>query len=327
MSETVVDDILAYECTVGMQKAGSLSPTVLAAIANLAPRPLLLSVETGCGKSTVLLSNLSERHLCFTLDDTVWYPPGDIRASLTFVRRCPSFRSDRTQFILGPTQRTVPTYKFDQPVDLALIDGPHAFPFPSMEYCHLYPHLRPGALLIIDDINIPTIGWLFDFVCEDKMFDLIDVEGFTAFLQRSDAPTFSSEGDGWELQDFNASRVSKGLENQNVKIWQLESQITTQEAQITTLEAEITTQEAQIASLETRLAERNAQITTQETQITTLEAQIATQEAQIASLETRLAECNGALNDALVKLNVLKRSRLLKLGRMLRRLTRQEVPY
>src|SRR6516225_1281866 len=50
MSGTVVDDILAYECTVGTQKAGSLSATALAAIASLAPRPLLLSVETGCGK-------------------------------------------------------------------------------------------------------------------------------------------------------------------------------------------------------------------------------------------------------------------------------------
>ena len=58
MSGTVVDDILAYECTVGTQKAGSLSATALAAIASLAPRPLLLSVETGCGKSTVLLLHL-----------------------------------------------------------------------------------------------------------------------------------------------------------------------------------------------------------------------------------------------------------------------------
>ena len=75
MPETVVDDILAYERSVGEQAAGSLSATVLAVIAELAPRPLLLSVETGSGKSTVLLSNLSERHICFTLDDTAWYPP------------------------------------------------------------------------------------------------------------------------------------------------------------------------------------------------------------------------------------------------------------
>ena len=270
MPETVLDDIMAYERSVGMQKAGSLSATALAAITELAPRPLPLSVETGCGKSTVLLSNLSERHLCFTFDDTIWYPPGDTHASLTYVRHCPSFRPERTQFVFGPSQRTLATYKFDQPVDFALIDGPHGFPFPDMEYYHLYPHLRPGALLIIDDIHIPTIGRLFGFVREDEMFDLINVEGFTAFLRRTDAPTFNPEGDGWELQKFNV----KDLENQNA-------------------------QHFRIRELESKIA--------------TLEARIASQEAEAATLETKLA--------------VFRRSRLLKMGRMLRRFTGLAVPY
>jgi hypothetical protein len=273
MPETVVDDILAYERSVGVQKAGSLSTTVLAAIAELAPRPLLLSVETGSGKSTVLLSNLSERHLCFTLDDTVWYPPGDTRCSLTFVRRCPSFRPERTNFILGPTQRTIPAYKFDQPIDLALIDGPHGFPFPDMEYYHLYPHLRPGSVLIIDDINIPTVGRLFEFVREDEMFKVVRVEGYTAFLRRTNTPTFDPEMDGWWLQQFNASRVGKASESQIAE-------------------------HSRIRELET----------------------------QIATLEARLAESDRTLNDVSMKL-VLRRSRLLKIGRVLRRLAGQAIPY
>jgi hypothetical protein len=270
MPETVVDDILSYERSVRVQKAGSLSATILAAIVELAPRPLLLSVETGCGKSTVLLSNLSERHICFTLDDISWYPPGDTQASLTFVRRCPSFHPERTHFILGPTQRTVPAHKFKQPIDLALIDGPHGFPFPDMEYYHLYPRLRPGALLIIDDIHIPTVGRLFEFVSEDEMFEVIRVDGCTAFLRRTNAPIFNPELDGWELQRFNASRVGKPSEG-STRIRELES--------------------------------------------------------QVATLEARLSKCNGNLDDALTKLTVLRRSRLLKIGRVLRRLTGQTIPY
>jgi hypothetical protein len=274
MPETVVDDILAYEGSVGMQAAGSLSAAALLAITELAPRPLLLSVETGSGKSTVLLSNLSERHLCFTLDDTAWYPPGDSRGSLTFVRQCPSLHPERINFILGPTQRTIPAYKFDQRIDLALIDGPHGFPFPDMEYYHLYPHLRPGAVLVIDDINIPTVGRLFEFVREDEMFEVIHIEGFTAFLRRTDAPTFDPEMDGWWLQKYNASRVGKASENQIAE-------------------------HSRIRELET----------------------------QIVALEACLAESNGALNDMSMKLTVLRKSRLLKMGRMLRRLTGQAIPY
>ena len=274
MSDTVVDDILAYEGSVGMQAAGSLSAAALLAITELAPRPLLLSVETGSGKSTVLLSNLSERHLCFTLDDTALYPPGDFRGSLTFVRQCPSLHPERINFILGPTQRTIPAYKFDQRIDLALIDGPHGFPFPDMEYYHLYPHLRPGAVLVIDDINIPTVGRLFEFVREDEMFEVIHVEGFTAFLRRTDAPTFDPEMDGWWLQEFNASRVGKASESQIAG-------------------------HSRIRELET----------------------------QIAALKACLAESNGALNDMSLKLTVLRKSRLLKMGRILRRLTGQAIPY
>jgi hypothetical protein len=283
MPETVLDDIMAYERCVGTQAAGSLDVTALAAITELAPRPLLLTVETGSGKSTILLSNLSERHLCFTLDDTARYPAGDTRGSLTFVQRCPSFRPERTNFILGPTQRTVPKYQFDQPIDLALIDGPHGFPFPDMEYYHLYPHLRPGALLIIDDINIPTIGQLFEFLREDDMFDLIKVEAFTAFLRRTDASTFNPEGDGWWLQKFNANRIADGLER-------LPSYA------------------------------EHSRIRELEDQITILEGQLAPRKARIAYLEDRL-------NDASTKLTILHRSRLLKMGRMLRRLTGRSIPY
>ena len=208
MPETVVDDILGYERSVGDHASGGLGATVLATIAELAPRPLLLSVETGCGKSTLLLSNLSECHICFTNDDTMRYPPGDTRSSLTFVRLCPTFHPEHTTFILGPTQRTLPVHKFDGLIDFALIDGPHGYPFPDMEYYYLYPHLRSGAVLVIDDINIPTVGRLFEFVSEDEMFDVIRVEGNTAFLRRTNAPTFSPEGDGWWRQRFNTSRIA-----------------------------------------------------------------------------------------------------------------------
>jgi hypothetical protein len=91
----VIEEVLAYERERGEQKAGSLGETVLRRIAELAPNPMRNSVETGCGKSTVLLSQLSEHHVCFTLDDTGWYQPGDTGSSLNFVRQCPAFLVDQ----------------------------------------------------------------------------------------------------------------------------------------------------------------------------------------------------------------------------------------
>ncbi len=88
-----------------------------------------------------------------------------------------------------------------------LIDGPHGFPFPELEYFFFYPHLKTGALLVIDDIQIPTIGRLADFLSEDRMFERVELIGATAVFRRTDAPTLDPFGDGWWLQDYNRRRA------------------------------------------------------------------------------------------------------------------------
>src|SRR5436309_14222224 len=84
-----------------------------------------------------------------------------------------------------------------------LIDGPHAYPFPDLEYFCLYPHLEAGGLLVIDDIHIPTIQNLFRFLRTDAMFRLVEICGKTAFFERTGVPPFDPWGDGWWLQACN----------------------------------------------------------------------------------------------------------------------------
>jgi len=68
-----------------------------------------------------------------------------------------------------------------------------------------YPHLRQGALLIVDDTHIPTIHRLFEFLAEDDMYELVQALETTAFCRRTAAPVFSAIGGGWEHQRFNIS--------------------------------------------------------------------------------------------------------------------------
>jgi hypothetical protein len=70
----------------------------------------------------------------------------------------------------------------------------------------LYPHLDEGALLIVDDIHIATIGHMFDFLKEDEMFRLLEVVDKTAFFERTAAPMFDPYTDGWYEQNYNTSR-------------------------------------------------------------------------------------------------------------------------
>jgi hypothetical protein len=118
-------------------------------------------------------------------------------------------KADRLTYVLGPTQKKLPAYKKHRPYDLILIDGPHGYPFPEMEYYHFYPHIKPNGVLILDDLEIPTIGRLADFIAEDDMFEVVALISATAIFRRTDAPLFDPMGDGWWAQKYNRRRVSR----------------------------------------------------------------------------------------------------------------------
>jgi hypothetical protein len=197
----LIERLAIYEQQRGEHASGTFGRNVLEKIVEFAPAEMNFSVETGCGKSTVLFSNLSPSHSVFAVDDT----SGD-RSSVSFVVNCPFYRPDTTTFVLGPTQRTLPVHHFSRSIDIALLDGPHAYPFPDLEYFFIYPFLAAGALLIIDDLHIPSIFRMFEIIREDEMFTPLHVEDHTGFLRRTNSATFPPTGDAWNLQAYNSKR-------------------------------------------------------------------------------------------------------------------------
>lgn len=175
--------------------AGTVGPQLLRALADMGP--LDRTMETGTGRTTLLLSHLARRHTCFTMD---------CGGSLNAVRGSPLLRRDVVEFVEGPTQTTLPRYAFDGPLDLALLDGPHGFPFVQMEYWCVYPHLAKGGLLLVDDIHIPSVRMLFDFLRDEPMFRLRSVVEKTAIFVRTDAPATDPLSGGWQEQGYNARR-------------------------------------------------------------------------------------------------------------------------
>ncbi|HTQ56280.1 MAG TPA: class I SAM-dependent methyltransferase [Bryobacteraceae bacterium] len=179
-----------------LHTAGAMSPKTLTAIySHVKQRTIRFSLETGCGASTLLMSHLSGRHLVFA-EDNKSGSVENVRTSLLLNRSV-------VQFVEGPTQRTLPQFNFEDSAQFALLDGPHAYPFPDLEYYHVYPVLDHGALFVLDDIHIKTINNLYCFLKEDAMFRLDEVVGTTAFFTRTDAPTFCPTGDGWQSQLYN----------------------------------------------------------------------------------------------------------------------------
>jgi hypothetical protein len=159
-------------------------------------REILESMETGAGKSTLIFSHISQHHTVFALDE------GE---SLSMPLRSHLLRKDVVTAVEGPSQLTLPKHQF-KPLQLALIDGPHAYPFPELEYYYIYPHLAAGALLIIDDIDIPTINNMYQVLRADRMYKEIELVGKTAFLERTSTPLFDPIAGWWKMQDYNSRK-------------------------------------------------------------------------------------------------------------------------
>ena len=193
-----------------LHTVGTFSARTLKAIARITRgRQILNSAETGSGASTLLFSHLSPRHTVFAKDAG--------SGSVVNTRRSSLLRRDVVTFVEGPTQTTLPRHVFTEKLQLVLIDGPHGYPFPELEYYFLYPHIAAGGLLILDDIHIPTVHHLFAFLRRDAMFHLEEIVGVTAFFTRTDAPVFDPLGDGWWLQSYNKRPFRRYLWKEKIR--------------------------------------------------------------------------------------------------------------
>jgi hypothetical protein len=173
----------------------AMAPTALAGIERRGP--FQFSAETGCGGSTIVLSQLSEHHTAFALEGT--------DRTITELRTHCDLRGDRVAFVEGETKSTLPQHVFTDRLDLVLLDGPHAYPLPQLEFVYLFPHLRVGGWMVLDDIQIPSVHELFRFMKMESSVVLEEVIVRTAFFRKvQESPAGPDE---WQRQGMNARSV------------------------------------------------------------------------------------------------------------------------
>ncbi len=72
--------------------------------------------------------------------------------------------------------------------------------------CHLFPHLKPGGWLVLDDLQIPSVHELFRFLRQEPTVGLDEIAGRTAFFRKT-AQVQPEGPDGWWLQGINRRLV------------------------------------------------------------------------------------------------------------------------
>lgn len=173
----------------------SMAPAALAGI--LRRGPFQRSAETGCGGSTIVLSQVSQHHVAFAIE-------GQNR-TITGLLQQSDLQTENVVFVEGETKDTLPGYRFEGQLDMALLDGPHAYPLPQIEFAYLFPRIRQGGWLVIDDIQIPSVYELFRFLKREDSVALEEIVVRTAYFRR--VKVFEPQPDGWTQQGMNRHAI------------------------------------------------------------------------------------------------------------------------
>jgi len=168
------------------------------------------TVETGAGRSTLVFSWRSRVHTAFALDTGE-----SVSKPLNSPLRGPASMS----VVDGPTQETLFHHVFPEPLDLVLLDGPHGFPFTALEYLRLYPHIRTGGVLVVDDVQIRSVGDVYRFLRADDMWSLDRRVDNTAFFVRTVAPAVDPLSDSWWLQGYNRPGALRDFAQRRAPQW------------------------------------------------------------------------------------------------------------
>ena len=173
----------------------AMAPAALEALANRGP--FESSAETGCGGSTIVLSHLSKHHIAFAIEGP--------DQTITGLRQNADFRPDTVVFVEGETKRTLPLYPFESRLDLALLDGPHAYPLPQLEFAYLFPQIKEGGWMVLDDVQIPSVHELVRYLRLESSVVLEEVAVRTAFFRKVREQDIGP--DGWQHQGMNRHSI------------------------------------------------------------------------------------------------------------------------
>jgi predicted O-methyltransferase YrrM len=117
------------------------------------------TLETGAGISTLVFALRQSRHIAIT-------PNGEEAANIRSYAAANQISLERVEFVIEPSDRYLPRCE-SKDLDLVLIDGKHAFPWPIIDWFYTADRLRQGGLLVLDDLHMSSVAMLGDFLRED----------------------------------------------------------------------------------------------------------------------------------------------------------------
>jgi hypothetical protein len=152
------------------------------------------TLETGCGGSTVVFAACGARHTVVTPDAS------EAERVREFCEQN-DIPHDGVDFVIDSSDRAL--VDWSEELDLVLIDGAHRLPFPMLDWHYTAPWMRVGGRVFLDDVPIPAVHALFEFLRGEDEWRLLGVPGDkTAIFEQVKKVDPAPDSD-WEAQRYN----------------------------------------------------------------------------------------------------------------------------
>jgi predicted O-methyltransferase YrrM len=150
------------------------------------------TLETGSGVSTILFAAWGAVHTCVT--------PGPEEAEAV-IAYCKSqgISTDSLTIEVAYSDDALPRFTSGPALDMVLIDGSHGFPAPIIDWYYGAGRLRGGGLLVVDDLQLPAVRILKDFLDRDPRWNSIRQTSKWAAYRRGGEGTLNED---WFMQPF-----------------------------------------------------------------------------------------------------------------------------
>lgn len=172
-----------------------IGPDVLRFIAENVGRKSV-TLETGAGCSTLIFALKSCQHHCIT-------------PSLMETERITDFAAQNdidlkyVEFIVEPSEVCLPRMSLHN-LDLVLIDGKHAFPWPILDWFYTAERLKVGGIVILDDLKLRSVNVLREFMSVDPNWEFVhDFSGKSCAFRKRTENVFDV---AWHMQPWTAAK-------------------------------------------------------------------------------------------------------------------------
>lgn len=153
-------------------------------------QPGWATLETGAGMSTMIFAFRGTDHETVT-------PAADEEERIRAACRDRGISTESVRFRIGPSHEVLAAWQ-PRPLDLVLLDGAHGFPYPVLDWWHVMPHLKPGALLVLDDAYMGGVRALLDYLRSRPAWSVEGAVGYRTVVVRKlaeEQPPFDSLGE------------------------------------------------------------------------------------------------------------------------------------